>query len=349
MTAFLRSSLALALAAALSAAQADAIDDYVRERMEQDHVPGVCFALVFPGGEKIVRSYGYANLETQTPFTPQTAFRIASVSKQFCGYAALRAIEEGKLSLSDPVTKFYPDQPDSWKKITIKDLLGHRSGIADVSGFSFSTNYSEAQYLKLLGETDLAETPGETYRYNNHGYSVLGLIVGTVYGSSLPEVVKQNIFDPAGMTNTRYYDRDELVPNRADAYRWRNGKYTNPMPLRPDIFHGSGGIISTMEDMLKYDRALTKQEAISRNVLEQQWTPIFGSENGYGAGWFVSHPNGEKVITHTGGTWGFTTMFRRNLTTGESFIMFRNAEGGEQQEWMNEIIKLAKEMRTNKP
>lgn len=344
MRSFFRSSLVLAIAAAVSATHADAIDDYIRERMEEDHVPGVCIALVSPNKEPMVRSYGYANLETQTPFTPQTVFRIASVSKQFCGYAALRAIGEGKMSLSDPVTKFFPDQPASWKQITIKDLLGHRSGIAEVGGFSFSTDYSVPAYLKLLGDTELAEKPGETYRYNNHGYSVLGLIVGKIYGSSLPAVVKQNIFDPIGMTNTRYYDRDEVVPNRANAYRWRNGKYINPMPLRPDIFHGSGGILSTMEDMLKYDRALAKQDALSHKLLEQQWTPVFGGRNGYGAGWFVSHPEGEKVITHTGGTWGFTTMFRRNLTTGETFIMFRNAEGGEQGEWMQEITRLAKEL-----
>lgn len=329
-----------ALASPLSA-PADAVDDYVKARMERDHIPGACFAVIYPDGREEVRSYGLANLETETPFTRKSVFRIASLSKQFCAYAAISLVQRGKLQMVDPVTKFFPGLPEKWQAITIKDLLGHRSGIGDPEGFAFTGNYTPAQYLKMLGEAPLMENPGETYRYNNHGYSVLGLIVGQLEEGGLPGAVKRQIFDPLGMTTARYYRADEVIPHRADAYRWSESekRYTNQMPLRPLVFHGSGGILMSMDDMLAYERGLRKQDKLDKNVLARQWMPVFSAESGYGGGWNVGNANGQKTLRHTGGTWGFTSLFTRNLTTGITFIMFRTSDSEGEGNWEADILK----------
>lgn len=331
--------------AALS--RADALDDYVREMMAKDHIPGVCLAVVPPGGEApIVRSYGFANLELKVPYTPQTVHRIASISKQFCSYAILRLVRAGKIGEEDSLSKYFPTGHADWKNVTIRQMLAHRSGIADPEGdFDYRKEYSPAEYAAVLAKRPLAEEPGTTYRYNNHAYALLGLIVGQVSGKGLDEFVKEQIFDPVGMANTRYWNLADVIPNRSDAYLWQNGAYIRPLMIRPRIFHGSGGILSTMEDMLKYEHALRKEEVLDRDVLHRQRKTYNGAETGYGAGWNVGKPDGKLVMRHSGSTFGFMTMYIREVDEGWTVLLFRNGGGGSSEAWAAEILKRGKALK----
>lgn len=338
---------ALALSLLLSVApwgRADAIDDFVRAAMEKDHIPGVCLAVVSPIGDADVRSYGLANLETQTPYTPDTVHRIASLSKQFCAYAILTLERQGKLSRNDPLSKHFPEGSKEWEGITIAQTLAHRSGIAEYD-IDFNKTYTTEEYVTMISTKPLAEKPGEKYRYNNVAYALLGLLVQKVSGVPLSEFVRKTVFEPIGMASTRYFDAAEVVAKRSDAYRWRNGKYVNPTWLRPKVWDGSGGILSTMEDFLRYERELRDPKVLDPAILAYQWTPFAGAEEGYGAGWFREKLGEGRALIHTGSTWGFTSCFLRDVTDGWTIILFRNAEGGSSSEWAKAILKLAKPVK----
>lgn len=309
--------------------------------MARDHIPGVSLATFDSHDHIKIRSYGIANLETNSKVTPHTVFRIASLSKQFNAYAALSECEEGKLSLSTTVSKFFPDVPPAFGAITIKDILGHRSGIADpAAAFDYAKDYTDQEYIDLLTSNPLVELPGSTYRYNNHAYSLLGLIVGRVAGSSLPEVVQSKIFGPLKMTDSRYYNMEDVVPNRADGYDWKDEHYVHRLELRPRIFAGSGGILTTISDMAKYEMALRHPGILSQRVLDQQWTPMFGGEKGYGAGWHVDLTDGQNLLTHTGTTFGFTSAYIRDRKANVTVLLMRNATGGKALDWANQILAI---------
>lgn len=336
-------TLATALIGPFSCARADKIDDFVHARMAEEHIPGACIAVIDPKGNADVRSYGLANIETETPFSAKTVFRIASLSKQFCAYAVVALSMEGKIGLKDPVTKFLPEVPKEWEAVQIRHLLSHRSGIADPStSFSYLTQYTPAEYLKVLGQRPLAEEPGSTFRYNNHGYAILGLIVAKVSGSSLAGFVKERVFDKAGMTASRYWSLEEIVPHRADAYYFENGRYVNALPIRPNVFHGSGGVLTSMEDMVRYELALRSMTTLDGRVTQFLWTPYSG-EKDYGAGWYVDNTPKRRELIHTGTTFGFTSCFLRDLESKYSVILFRNSLTGDTRNWARSIRTLAVE------
>jgi len=330
-----------------SIAGADPIDDYMKAAMERDHVPGACLAIIPPSGDPIVKSYGLANIEQQVPYSPATVHRVASVSKQFCAYAIVKLAREGKLGLTDALAKFFPKGSAEWSKITIEQMLAHRSGIADPgASFEYRREYTLAQYVELLSNAPLSEVPGEKYRYNNHAYALLGQIVGLVSSDPIESYVKKAVFDPIGMKSARYWDLAEVIPNRSDSYTWANGTFSRTLMIRPKIFQGSGGILMSMNDMLKYEAELRNPKVLDAAVLKQQWTNWPGESSGYGAGWFVSRPGGKLVVEHSGTTFGFTTYYLRHVDDGWTVILFRNTETGDDKVYANDLLRLAKTSTT---
>lgn len=326
-------------------ARADAIDDTVKGLMEANHVPGSCIAMIDPQGKVEYRSYGVANLELNVPFSQKSVFRIASLSKQFCAYTVLSLVKEGKIGLDESIRKYMPDADPSWSKVKIRQMLCHMSGIADPgAAFSYSKPYTLKEFLDLLAQKPLSEEPGTKYRYNNFAYGLLGQLVSVVTGKDFDTVVKERIFDRVGMTSAHYFDPAKIVMNRADAYRWRENQLVRPTEDRPKVFEGSGGILSSMEDMVKYELALraaakSTGTALDQSILKQQWTcQIPGQVTGYGFGWHVA----KNELRHTGETFGFTSAFLRSLADGWTILVFKNSDGGESMEWAKQILELRK-------
>ncbi len=314
---------------------ADSVDDYVQAQMEKDHLPGVVFAVVDPVGNVSYREYGVANRETGEKFTKDSVHRIASLSKQICSYVLLSLVKEGKLSLDDEILKWYPKGPETWKGIKIRHMMSHCSGIADPADFDYAHEYTVDEYVAMLAKKPLDTAPGTKFRYNNYAYGLLGDLAGKAGSSTLPELAKKYIFEPAGMIRTGYYSAGEKYPNEVYAYYWEKNAYVSALRVRPQMFSGSGGVHASLKDFVNYELAL-RSGKLDKSILEQQWTPQFPSLSVYGFGWYAD----KGSVRHTGTTFGFTSAYYRERPDGWSIILFRNSNTGSQMDMAVETLRL---------
>lgn len=313
--------------------RADAVDDLVRAEMVKSKAPGVAIAVVRDGKVVRAQAYGFANVELKVPATTDTVFRVASMSKQFCSAATMLLVQDGKAALTDSVRKWLPDAPENWQGITLHHLLSHTSGMPDLGhedGFWFETRMTAEEFLQALYKKPVKRAPGTEFEYSNPGYSVLGIIVGKIAGSSLEEVVAERIFKPVGMDRTRYYAPNALVPNRAAGYERAGDTVQNALFLRPTMMQGSGGVMSTVLDFVKWDAALNTDKPLPKAVREVIWAPHAKTrdEDRYGYGWVLQTDGGKRIFRHSGGTLGFTSNFVRHVDDRLSVIVLENVAGG---------------------
>ncbi len=339
----MRRFLLLLLALTSALVHADEIDDMVQAEMKSSNSPGLALAVIKDG--KVIKQgvYGIANLETRTPVTPDTVFRVASMSKQFCAAAAILLVQDGKWSLDDPISKFIEKSPEAWAKITVRHLITHTSGMpgfAEEDGFSFRVNWNSGRYIETLAKKLLNFQPGEKFEYSNEGYSILGLLVEKISGKPLHAVVEERILKPVGMASTSYYRLESLVPNRAAGYVWDKDHHENAIPLRPYAMAGSGGIHSTILDWVKWDTALHGISIFSQAMKDQIWAPAKlndGKQTNYGFGWFVRKSEGKLVVSHSGGTAGFTSNVVRHVDENLTVVVLQNVQGGGAVKLSNQI------------
>ena len=319
------------LLAPFTLAHADPLDDVVRAAMARDHVPGVAVGIVRNGKLVVSRGYGLADMEAEEKVTPETAFLLASMSKQFTAAAILMLAAEGKLSIDDPVSKYVEGTPAAWSGITLRHLLGHQSGIHDivaVPGYDFYNRWSQKAILAKLSPLPLDSAPGERFRYSNSGYYLLGWTVEKVSGRTLAEFVQKRIFRPAGMDHTRYFRYTDVIPHRAHAYAWGEGGYVNEWSGRPAAADGSGAVVSTILDWAKWDAALDAGSPVSQAIQAQMAAHgnlNDGKSSPYGFGWY---DDGEGRVHHTGGSYGFSSAFIRDPKRRLTVVVLRNAKGG---------------------
>ena len=155
---------------------------------------------------RIIRAQGYglANVELQVPVKPETIFQSGSVGKQFTATAVMMLVEEGKIGLGDPLTKYFPDAPPSWKKVTIRELLSHTAGFTDYpKSFDMRRDYTEAEQLKIVESIPLAFAPGTSWSYSNLGFLTIGILIHKVTGEFYGDFLQEHIFQPLDMQTTR--------------------------------------------------------------------------------------------------------------------------------------------------
>ena len=295
------------------AVKADQVDDYVKAQMERQRIPGISIVVI--KDQKIIKSMGYglANVELNVAATPDTVFKIGSVSKQFIATGILLLVQDGKISLDDNISKFLDGTPEAWKPITIRHLLTHTSGIIrEAPGFDPLKIQNDADVIKTAYSLPLRFTPGEKYEYCNVGYFTLAEIISRVSGKPWGDFLHERVFAPLGMNSTRTTNMTDLVPNRANGYIWRNGKYQNAaiyFAVRP-----SGALLSTVLDLAKWDAALDAGKILKQPTLEQAWTPVklnSGNTHPYGFGWELAPVAGHKQINHGGSLPGFRAQLTR--------------------------------------
>ena len=233
-------------------------------------VPGSvgCALGVARNGEFLYKQgYGYANLDWDIPITPTTVFYMGSVSKQFTAAAIALLANEGKLALDDDIRKYLPEMPVHDPAVTIRHVVHHMSGTADMyrvmneNGLTTWDRFIRTQALELLAKQELDFQPGARYSYSNGGYFLLSMIVERASGLSLREYTTQEIFSPLGMNNTHFHDDPvHIVERRAMSYMPRNegergveGRYYQSYQGNFAL-PGAGGLYSTVEDMLQWDR-----------------------------------------------------------------------------------------------
>lgn len=305
------------------------LDEYLSEITKQGRFTGS--ALVARDGKVIFsKGYGLANAEFDVPNTPQTKFRLGSVTKQFTAASILLLQERGKLNVQDPICKYFDNCPEAWKEITIHHLLSHTGGLPNFTSFP---DYTKTMMIPTPIESLIARfkdkpldfRPGEKWSYSNSGYVTLGYIVEKVAGESYESFVQKNIFDPLKMINSGYDHHETILKNRATGYSLIKGKKANSEPIAMEIPHGAGALYSTVEDLFLWNEALFSDKLLSAKSREQMMTPV---KNGYGYGLGINQQLNRKMVSHGGGINGFSTFLLRFPEEKLTVVVLRNADFG---------------------
>ncbi len=289
---------------------ADQVDDYLKEQMRKNHIPGLAVAVVRDGKVQKIKGYGVANLEWQSPVAPDTAFQIASSTKPLTGTALMLLVEEGKLALDDRVSKYLPDAPAAWQPITIRHLATHSSGISNQVPAKPEATLEE--YVKAAYTVPLDYAPGEKSAYGFADFVVLTHIIEKVSGQTYPDFLRTKLLAPLGMRSTQFDFTAEggpirsanVIRNRATVYRWENNDFRSYSFYYPVRGYSAGGIYSTVEDLAKFVAAFDDEKFLSAKNLGQMWSQdklANGSLNGFGVGWVVGSYGGRRVVGHSGG------------------------------------------------
>jgi D-alanyl-D-alanine carboxypeptidase len=311
---------------------ADGVDDLVQNEMRRHPIPGLALEIVQHGKPAKIASYGMANLEWRVPVTPETAFEIGSVTKQFTAAGILLLAQEGKLSVDDKVSRFLKDTPASWTNITLRHLLTHTSGLKNytgLDGFELTRHLTQAQFIRRMGREPLDFQPGDAWSYCNTGFNLLGYIIENVSGEGYWPFMQEHVFGPLGMSSTTNRDPRTIIPCRASGYETnRAGQYVNRDYDLTDVF-SAGAIVSTVEDLAKWNAALDEQKLLTAATEQEMWTPVRlnnGTTHTYGFGWYLDPLQGRQNIGHSGTTSGFSASIQRFPKDGLAVIVLANSD-----------------------
>jgi CubicO group peptidase (beta-lactamase class C family) len=291
-------------------------------------------ALVARDGKVIFsRGYGMANAEWDIPNTPQTKFRLGSITKQFTAASILLLQERGKLSVQDPICKYIAECPKAWEPITIHHLLTHTSGIPSYTDVKSPEEFRQlslksvtpAGFVDSFKSKPLEFGVGEKYKYNNSGYFMLGYIIEKVSGQSYEAFLEENIFRPLKMADTGYDTHDRILKRRATGYSRRNNARINADYLDMTVPYAAGSLYSTVEDLFVWNEALFSDKLLSAKSREMMMTV---DKNNYAYGLAVNQQHNRKMVSHGGGINGFNTFLARFPEEKVTIVVLRNADYG---------------------
>jgi CubicO group peptidase (beta-lactamase class C family) len=308
------------------------VDEMVKWEMERQGIPGLSLAVVRDGKVVLAKGYGLANVELGVAATPETVYQLQSLSKSFTATGIMMLVEQGKVGLDDRVGKHLEVPTDRWKNITVRHLLSHTSGIKDFinePAASLRLDATEEEVLRAAARRPLNFEPGEKYAYSNTNYHLLAMVIRKVTGKPYGEFLRERIFDPLGMGQTRVISLAEIIPNRAAGYRRERGSLRNGEYVAPTILgYGGGGLRSTVLDLAKWDAALYTEKLLKQSTLQQMWAPAklnSGKPAAYGFGWGIGTIRGHRCLSHTGAhVTGFATALCRFVDDKLTVIVLSN-------------------------
>lgn len=295
--------------------------------------------LVAENGKVIYKKgLGLAQMEWNIPNTPDTKFRLGSITKQFTAALVLQLVEQGKVKLDGKVSDYLPAyRKDIGEKITVHQLLNHTSGIPSYTGLAGFFNdvsrnpYTVDDFVKKYASNNLEFEPGSKFSYNNSGYFLLGAIVEKVTGQTYEQALKDKIFDPLGMKNTGYDHHANILEKRASGYLKMPEGYENAPYLDMSIPYAAGSLYSTVEDLYLWDQALYTDRVLSTASKELMYKPNLSD---YAYGWVITKAKlgtgAETVpkIAHGGGINGFNTVIVRFPAQKHLIVMLDNTSQG---------------------
>jgi len=284
----------------------------------------------------MARGYGMADIENSVPARPETVYRIGSITKQFTAAAVMQLVEAGKIGLDEPMTRYLPDFPTQGHEVTIRHLLTHTSGIKSYTGLEewrpkMRLDLTDQELVDLFSDEPFDFAPGDRFLYNNSGFYLLGMIIEAASGEYYREYVQGHLFDPPGLTGTRYCDERPIIPWRAEGYEAANGALLNDDMLSMNQPGAAGALCSTVPDLLTWAKALRSGDVVSAESYAQMTTPATlndGSKTGYGFGLGVDDLEGHPRISHGGGINGFVTMLAYFPEADLDIVVLSNTEGG---------------------
>lgn len=300
-------------------------------------VPGASVVVIRDGAVIVRAAYGLADLERHVPATPETAYRLASLTKQFTATAVMLLAKDGKLRYDQPARDFLPELPATAAPVTIRQLLNHTSGLVDYEGLipvTRTAQLDDRDVLALLASKDSVYfAAGTQYRYSNSGYVLLGLIVARASGMPLPDFLRARIFGPLAMqSSVMHVEGRDTVPHRAYGYSPQGGAFVQTDQSVTSATLGDGGIYTNVDDLVNWDRALRDRTLVDSATLQLATTPPAlpgGAVTQYGFGWWVDDYRGEPRWRHTGETSGFRNAIQRFPRRRLTIIVLTNRSSGE--------------------
>jgi D-alanyl-D-alanine carboxypeptidase len=332
--------LVLVVLGGVAAASADPTDDFIRAELKKQRIPGLALAVVKDGVVVKAAGYGVADRKTGAPVTPETVFKIASVSKQFMATGVMVLVQDGRLSLADTIDRHIPEVPAAWRAITIKHLLSHTGGLMREGPGWTPSSTSDLEVIRSAYSAPLRSTPGTKWEYSNLGYTVLAEIIARVSGRPWSEFMTERVFRPAGMLSTRTTTMTETVPNRAAGYS-DNDRLLDAedwATVRP-----GGGFLSTALDLAKWDAALYTDRVLTEASRREMATGVTfndGSPVLYGLGWHVSRPGARRQVWHSGGLPGFKSQMHRYYDDRLTVIMLINLDDADDDSIADGVAEL---------
>jgi len=292
-------------------AAADDVDGYLQAVMEKNQVPGVALAIVRDGKVERLSAYGLADLESEVKVGLDTSFQIASATKVFTGTLVLRLVQEGKLDLDAPLSKYLPDAPESWKGMTVRHLTSHASGLKDLPDED-RTAATVAERYEAARKLSPSYVPGERSQYALTDFVVLTHLLEKVTGERFEELLRGRIFQPLGFSCTRYeHARQEgpvriadVIPRRASLYRFVDGVPQRAWFLYPAHTYAAGGIFSCVRDLARWAVAMDQGTLLTPALQQAGATALKlkdGRAGGFGVAFAVSRLRGLPTFGHSGG------------------------------------------------
>lgn len=321
-----RAALALVLVFCASAAAqsvpADVrVDAFIDAEMAGKRIPGLALAVLRNGRLVLTGTYGFANLETETPVRPSSVFELASLTKPFTAMAAMLLVQDGRIGLDDPLAKYIDGAPDDWKAVKISHLLSHTAGFVELvepewAGSPLMDVTTKLQLELIMREPRLFP-PGANASYSDPGYFLLGMVIEKASGLRYADFMARRIFEPLEMTSTSILDQHRIIKGRVAPYAIRRGRLGRGRRDWQHELPSHFGVFSSLEDLVKWERALAEGTLLARAALEDMWTPARLNDgrlalvNGrpYGFGWELGEWNGRRAVGHGGFTGTFLQRF----------------------------------------
>jgi CubicO group peptidase (beta-lactamase class C family) len=353
LSAVLCSGVSAGPAGDLTPGQMTAIDRYVDAEMRREHIAGIAVGIYSRGKILLAKGYGLANIELNVPVKAETVFQSGSVGKQFTSAAIMMLVEEGKIGLDDSIVKYFPNAPQSWQAIRVKNLLSHTSGLSEYESnertgpegpFYLRLDYTEDDMVNKIEALPIEFIPGDKWDYRNTNYVLLGIIIHKVTGSFYADYLQQRIFRPLGMSSTRLISEADIVPNRSSGYEVKGDKIQNQSWVSPTFNStADGALYFNVLDLAKWDAALYGAQVLKQSSLDRSWT-VFSLNDGkpnsanYGFAWEISSVNGHKQIDHGGAWQGFRCHFLRYPDDSTSVAVLANSDSASPEQFAHVIV-----------
>jgi len=320
----------LLLSLMLIAQDTGSINRFIQAEMERQHIPGLSVAVL--SGDRVVlsRGYGFANVELRVPASDSTVYQSGSMGKQFTAALVEMLVDNHRLRLDDSIVRWFPEGAGVWQEITVRRLLTHTAGVAEYtdSTFDYRKDYTEDELVKFAAARPLDFRPGERWSYSNTGYVLLGALIHRVTGRFYGDLLRDSVFGPLGMRDSRIISEADIVPNRAAGYRLEDGALKNQEWVAPLLnTTADGALYFTMRDLTRWAIALNHRSVPSQAALDTAWTPVRlndGATYPYGFGWFLVPQRDQRRISHSGSWQGFKTAIARYPKSGLTVIVLAN-------------------------
>lgn len=324
------------------------IDKLIETEFKDKNGPGGVFMVAKNGKTIYQNSFGKANIELDVNLTNEYVFQIGSMTKQFTAIAILMLEEQGKLNTKDTISKYISDYP-SGNKITIHHLLTHTSGIKNFTKMKSLLEIAQKEMTpKMMVDFFKNEpvdfAPGEKFEYNNSGYVLLGYIIELVSGESYEDFIEKRIFQKVGMNQSYYATDRQIINKRAYGYHKKESRYVNKTIINFSVPFSSGSLMSTINDMLKWQNALNQNILLNAENSKKafsQYKLNNSEEFTYGYGWHIKEINGKPTREHGGSIFGFKTMGVYIPSEDIYVIGFSNCDCNSPTQITQDIAKLA--------